>query len=420
MVRVNQRKRCSALFEPWISTAPRRSYFDSQAGDSVGQGSAMDLRSSGRHVSELSETIATASASSIEALDFCSAWALDFVRGAVMHRLRLVRTGRQRALPLHAAERTVSIGGSGRGCSEITGRFCRPGDRLSAGRQRAAIRRGFRAALRRRCSGAVRGNPLQLDHQRPVVHSTATIRRTSSQSRRPTTVVSQAGASIAAPAVLSANVSLPAAAHLTTHGGTRIRLRVHRVDRRLSGRRDDVGARQWSEGVRGALRAARLRHRLARSAVLGQSAGRFHRLGRARCVYSPVEQSVDRDLIRERQADVSVAIDDAIDDWRLEFAAPQGQPLAVGYYSAARRYPFTPFNGLSVSGSGRGCNNVDRSVRRSGNRDRLGWDGPAIRGRLRTTLRRCRSRALRCHPLQLDDRRGRSVWRRVSVLSAFR
>jgi uncharacterized repeat protein (TIGR02543 family) len=55
---------------------------------------------------------------------------------------------------------------------------------------------------------------------------------------------------------------------------------------------------------------------------------------------------------------INVQIDDAFDRWRIDFSAPEGQPLTVGYYSAARRYPFTPFNGLSVTGPGSGCNQL--------------------------------------------------------------
>jgi hypothetical protein len=44
--------------------------------------------------------------------------------------------------------------------------------------------------------------------------------------------------------------------------------------------------------------------------------------------------------------------------WDLDFAAPQGQPLAVGEYTGATRWPFNEPDvpGLSVSGMGRGCN----------------------------------------------------------------
>lgn len=46
--------------------------------------------------------------------------------------------------------------------------------------------------------------------------------------------------------------------------------------------------------------------------------------------------------------------------WFLDFAAPSGQPLAVGVYSGATRYPFElPSQpGLSVVGNGAGCNTV--------------------------------------------------------------
>ena len=55
---------------------------------------------------------------------------------------------------------------------------------------------------------------------------------------------------------------------------------------------------------------------------------------------------------------VRVWIED-VDGYRLvEFSAPEGRRLAPGYYSAARRYPFTPFNGLSVSSTGAGCNEL--------------------------------------------------------------
>jgi Divergent InlB B-repeat domain len=53
---------------------------------------------------------------------------------------------------------------------------------------------------------------------------------------------------------------------------------------------------------------------------------------------------------------VLVAVADAAANWYITFAAPEGQALSVGYYGAARRSPFTMFNGIDASGSGRGCN----------------------------------------------------------------
>ncbi len=49
--------------------------------------------------------------------------------------------------------------------------------------------------------------------------------------------------------------------------------------------------------------------------------------------------------------------------WYLDFAAPNNQPLAVGTYTGATRFPFQASNepGLSVDGDGRGCNNDNGS-----------------------------------------------------------
>jgi hypothetical protein len=49
--------------------------------------------------------------------------------------------------------------------------------------------------------------------------------------------------------------------------------------------------------------------------------------------------------------------------WFLDFAAPNNQPLAVGTYTGAARYPFQASNqpGLSVVGDGRGCNTATGS-----------------------------------------------------------
>ena len=46
--------------------------------------------------------------------------------------------------------------------------------------------------------------------------------------------------------------------------------------------------------------------------------------------------------------------------WAVDLAAPKGQPLKVGVYEAARRWPFQPDTqpGLNFSGTGRGCNTL--------------------------------------------------------------
>ena len=77
----------------------------------------------------------------------------------------------------------------------------------------------------------------------------------------------------------------------------------------------------------------------------------------AKAVYSPANSqwllTASSDGSR-----IDAGIADGTDYWRLSFSGPAGQPLAIGYHSAARRIPFTPFNGLGVSGSGRGCNTL--------------------------------------------------------------
>ena len=49
--------------------------------------------------------------------------------------------------------------------------------------------------------------------------------------------------------------------------------------------------------------------------------------------------------------------------WFLDFAAPNGQPLTVGTYTGAMRFPFQNLGqpGLSVSGDGAGCNTLTGS-----------------------------------------------------------
>jgi hypothetical protein len=42
--------------------------------------------------------------------------------------------------------------------------------------------------------------------------------------------------------------------------------------------------------------------------------------------------------------------------WYLDFSLPSNREITAGYYTGAMRYPFTPFVGMSVYGSGIGCN----------------------------------------------------------------
>lgn len=61
---------------------------------------------------------------------------------------------------------------------------------------------------------------------------------------------------------------------------------------------------------------------------------------------------------------VSVSLDGANGDWwYLDLAAPSGQTLTPGTYNGATRYPFqgSAEPGLSLSGNGRGCNQLTGS-----------------------------------------------------------
>lgn len=58
---------------------------------------------------------------------------------------------------------------------------------------------------------------------------------------------------------------------------------------------------------------------------------------------------------------VHVLVAEGSHAWTLDFAAPQGQALAIGSYANAARWPFqSPLGaGLAVSGDGRGCNTLE-------------------------------------------------------------
>jgi hypothetical protein len=79
--------------------------------------------------------------------------------------------------------------------------------------------------------------------------------------------------------------------------------------------------------------------------------------GGRQAVYSPLNSRF-RVRSQDNRNEIHVDVADPVNDWRIVFSAPAGQQLGVGYYTGARRYPFTPFNGLDAGGSGRGCNQL--------------------------------------------------------------
>jgi hypothetical protein len=74
--------------------------------------------------------------------------------------------------------------------------------------------------------------------------------------------------------------------------------------------------------------------------------------------YTPAEVSFGVRRTYNNGVSVFVSGTDYQDTWSLDFGAGSNTPLAVGSYYGARRFPFTSFNGLDVSGSGRGCNEL--------------------------------------------------------------
>ena len=116
---------------------------------------------------------------------------------------------------------------------------------------------------------------------------------------------------------------------------------------------------------------------------------------------------------------IRVLIDDAEGYQLVEFSAPRGQPLAVGYYGAAREFPFTAFNGLDVSSSGRvAATRPDGSWSWKSTSDRMGRSSTFAAD----FEHHCEDAAAgQFGAIRHDSfaRRGRSIWRRVSVLSGF-
>jgi hypothetical protein len=72
-------------------------------------------------------------------------------------------------------------------------------------------------------------------------------------------------------------------------------------------------------------------------------------------LYSP---SNSQWSVSSSASQVTFSVEDGLDRWRVSFSVPSGQTLAPGYYGDAHRQPFTPLNGLDVSGPSSGCNTL--------------------------------------------------------------
>ena len=132
------------------------------------------------------------------------------------------------------------------------------------------------------------------------------------------------------------------------------------------------------------------------SVTMVSLAGDYIGGGTDRLYDSPGELSISGGL-----GHVEISVSAGGEWWSFDFAPPKGSQLEVGEYSNAERYPFQAASaaGLSVSGSGRGCNHdygrfvvEDIHVDSSGNVDRF-WalyeqhcestEAPALFGEVR-------------------------------------
>ena len=85
---------------------------------------------------------------------------------------------------------------------------------------------------------------------------------------------------------------------------------------------------------------------------------------------------------------VTVSVDAGSEWWDVTLAAPAGAELSPGSYQNVGRAPFNNANpGLSVTGTGRGCNTVKGLLRRLGALGRQPWPGDHPRGELHPVLR---------------------------------
>lgn len=80
-------------------------------------------------------------------------------------------------------------------------------------------------------------------------------------------------------------------------------------------------------------------------------------------LYTPAEGTFTAEVGPENSIRIFFSTPSFSHFWSLEFAAPSGAPLAPGSYPNAMRWPFHApgFAGLSVTGDGRGCNELNGS-----------------------------------------------------------
>jgi hypothetical protein len=348
-VHVNGPKLCSAQFEPLVSASPRTMLFmDSQTGDYVGQGRQWFYipANSAWRVS----TSSNGNTAYFDLTDDTSYWTLRFS----------APEGEPLAVGTYIDVRSwissfsrLEVSGHGRSCSNPTGRFVIHEIAFGPG---SALER-FAADFELHCGdvvpglfGAVRYNAstdtvlpfggtypqYQLTLQRPA---NGTITGTSLD----------CGTSGAA-----CQVTLGAAAVLTLNAQPD-------TGYLFAGWTGDChGATATTIHVNGPKLCGALFQPLVSSAprtLLFLDSQPSEHIGQgAQMVYAAANSRWTLTSFSSSRNSVSVTVADSLEQWRLEFARPSGQPLTVGEYTAVRRS--TPFNRMLVDRSSRSCSTL--------------------------------------------------------------
>ena len=349
-VRLNQRKSCSAFFEPGINV-PTALFLESQPGDTMGRGIRQTLTPLDGTFEIFRNTRNGVGLSMRRHFSF--RWALGFAAAGDVP-LAAAAYGAARDTWATTQMNGLDVGEAARGCSSRTGRFV---ILEIVYRSDGSVQR-FAADFEQHCSdaaaglfGVIRynstiGDLTPFEGEYPLYQLTIT--PPSGGQVTGAGVDCGAGRSICQVSISSATqLSLtvtPGAGYLFVGWTGECRGAAATTSIHVN------GPRTCSAFFEPLVSAS------PRSLFFWDSQpGDFVGGGR-QGVYSPSNSQWT--LAVENTNHVSVTIDDGPEHWRLDFSAPVGQPLAAGYYSAARRQPFTAFNGLDVSGSGPGCNEL--------------------------------------------------------------
>ena len=229
--------------------------FDSQPGDYIGQG-VQRTYTPADGTFAITPWDTNGVSVSVTGPSFSFWWSLDFFTAeGVPLTVGSYGSARRFRYPVGNG---LDVSGSGRGCNQTTGRFDVREIVRAPERYRARVCRGFRAALRGRRSGTLRRHPLQLDDRR-----SASVRGELSDLSNHGHAPQQRPRDRRRCGLRLWPRRLPGCVAVRRgtagDGDTRFRLRLHRMDWRLSRHVNDVGARQRSQELRRVVRATGIR-----------------------------------------------------------------------------------------------------------------------------------------------------------------